>query len=111
MKVIGEAEEGDWLFIIPEDSLEAEWRKPNPVARVLCRSEKWLMRPVSLYSLFKQGNFDPSAFPDTDLPALLADLKRVDGPGVNDPWLPTPWSPPDSERRRFAHLHAKEKRG
>lgn len=110
MKVVGEAEEGDWLFIIAEDSLDAELMKPTPMVRVLRRSEKWLMRPMTLHSLVKQGNFEPAELPAEELRVLLSDLRRVDGPGVDEPWVPTGWAPSEAERRRYPHLFEKRMR-
>lgn len=98
MKVVGKSGD-DWLLIIPGNDLEAALAEELPIARVLRRRQKWLSRPASLYSLLKQGDWEKAELPDAELRALLSDLKRVDGPGVDEPWVLTRWEPAEEFRK------------
>lgn len=87
MKVVAMMDQGNMLLLIPGDDYAEAQKADIPVARVLCRKRRWLMRPVSLHGLMKQGSWKAAELPDQELQMLLADLERVDGPGIDEPWV------------------------
>lgn len=98
MKVVAKSGD-DHLLIIPGDDMEAAMRESLPIARVLWTRRRWLSRPWSLNSLLKQGDWVKAELPEAELRELLANVKRVDGPGVDEPWVLTRWEPAEEFRK------------
>jgi len=86
MKVVCQADEGDWLLLIPGDSLEAALNEDSPRARALWRSQKVLTHPVPLYRLLEAREWEETELPDAELRELLSQV-TVDGPGISEPWV------------------------
>lgn len=86
MKVVYQADDGDWLLIIPGDSLEAALNEDAPRARALWRSQRLLTHPVPLYRLLETRDWTETELPDAELRALLSEVE-VEGSGINEPWV------------------------
>jgi hypothetical protein len=86
MKVVCQADEGDWLLIIPGDSLEAALNEDSPRARALWRSQNLLTRPLPLYRLLETREWEERELPDAELRELLSQVE-VEGSGINEPWV------------------------
>jgi hypothetical protein len=45
------------------------------------------MHPLPLFRLIESREWEETEMPDAELQGLLSTLERVDGPGIDEPWV------------------------
>ena len=87
MRTVAKRKDENVFLIIPLDDLEAASQERRLPGRVYYPDKGLLGPPMNAHSLVTKTQWEDVDLDDAATRAMLAGVTRIQGPGIDEPWL------------------------